>query len=311
MKIKRILVPLDGSETADNAMHIALNLAEKTGSQIELLNIIPVYVAPSTLTPNTSYAWVAEYLEKLKITNEEMLSQALKNAKKAAPNIVISKKMLEGRPASKIVKEAKKGEYDLITMGSSGLGGFGKIILGSVSNEVSHLSEVPVMFVKGRDTDEFKSFNKILIAIDGSENSKRAQKLGLEIAEAFNAEVDLLNIVSIGVEDIPVLPYPMKPILTYTVPGWVQPYSSEYMKESEEFLSKSLEDARRAKPSLTITKKIFEGKPANRILKASKEGNYDMIVMGGTGWGNVGSLFLGSVSSNVVNNSEIPVTVVK
>jgi nucleotide-binding universal stress UspA family protein len=311
MRIKRILVPLDGSETADSALSIALNLAEKTGSHIELLNIVPLYVMPSTLTPNTSYAWIEEYLEKMKSSNEKMLSEALKKAKTAAPNIIVSKKMLEGRPASKIVKEAKKGEFDLITMGSSGLGGFSRIILGSVSNEVSHLSEVPVMFAKSRDTNMLKSFNKILIAIDGSENSKRAQEFGLEIAEAFNAEVELLNIVSIGVENIPVLPYPMKPIATYTVPGWVQPYSSEYLKESEDFLSKSLENARKTKPNLTISKKIIEGKPANEILKASKEGKYDLIVLGSVGLGNVGSIFLGSISSKVVNNSEIPVILVK
>jgi nucleotide-binding universal stress UspA family protein len=240
-----------------------------------------------------------------------MLSEALLKANTKAPELNITKKMLEGRPANRIVDEAKEGDFDLIVMGSHGLGGLDRIILGSVSSEVSYSSEVPVMLIKQKDDELLESVNKILVPVDGSEKSKKAQHFALELAENFGADVDLLNVVSIGVEDIPVLPYPMQPTATRNIPDWIQPYSIEYKKESENFLSKFLKKARKSKPELKISKKIAEGKPADGILEVSEEGNYDMIVMGGSGWGNISSILLGSVSSRVANNSKIPVTIVK
>jgi nucleotide-binding universal stress UspA family protein len=314
VKLKKILVPLDGSDAADAAMNMALNLAEKAGSEIELLNVVRLYVAPLTLSPGASYAWAGNYLDDLRSTNEKMLSEALKRAKAKTPELKISTKMLEGRPASRIVEEAKEGDFNLIVMGSSGLGGISSVVLGSVSSEVAHSSYVPVMITRQKDDKKTGSVDKILIPIDGSEKSQHAQKYGLRLAEIYDAEVDLLHVFSIGVEDVPVFPYPMQPRKDYPVnviPEWIQPYSSEYKKESEGFLTETLEKARAAKPNLKISKKLTDGRPAEGILKVSEEGDYDMIVLGGSGWGNIGSLILGSVSSKVTNNSMIPVTLVK
>lgn len=100
-------------------------------------------------------------------------------------------------------------------------------------------------------------------------------------------------------------------VTTKQARAWVQPYTTEYMKESEGYWSQFYKRAKASHPQLEISKKMVEGRPSDIILKMSEDGDYDMIILVGSGWGNIGGLFLGSVSSKVVNKANIPVTVVK
>ena len=65
------------------------------------------------------------------------------------------------------------------------------------------------------------------------------------------------------------------------------------------------------KPSLKISKRLAEGYASEEILKDAEKGHHDLIIMGSRGMGLVSSLLLGSVSSRVVNQAEIPVLIVK
>ena len=65
------------------------------------------------------------------------------------------------------------------------------------------------------------------------------------------------------------------------------------------------------KPSLKISKRLAEGYDSEEILKDAEKGHHDLIIMGSRGMGLVSSLLLGSVSSRVVNQAEIPVLIVK
>ena len=60
----------------------------------------------------------------------------------------VTKELVEGRPADKIVETAKEGMFDLIVIGSRGLGGIKEFFLGSVSNRVADKAPCPVLIVK-------------------------------------------------------------------------------------------------------------------------------------------------------------------
>lgn len=150
--IKKILVPLDGSEPADKALDFALDLAEKYSADIVLLTVVP-YVGMPLLPPvagvqPTPPAAVDTYLKELKASHEKVLSEALKKAKKIKPNLKVSAKLFVGRPADKIVETAKEGNFDIIVMGSRGLGGVKEFLLGSVSDRVADEAACPVLIVK-------------------------------------------------------------------------------------------------------------------------------------------------------------------
>ncbi|HDQ05167.1 MAG TPA: universal stress protein [Candidatus Bathyarchaeota archaeon] len=151
--IKKILVPIDGSKHSDRALDYALDLAEKYSADIQLVSVAQPVVAtgPMFLTqPILPPASTAMYVKEIEAAHKKMLSEALKKAKESKPDIKISKKLVTGRPADKIVEIADKGNFDLIVMGSRGTGGIKEFFLGSVSDRVADEAPCPVVIVKYR-----------------------------------------------------------------------------------------------------------------------------------------------------------------
>ena len=89
-----------------------------------------------------------KYLEELVTFHKKVLLEASKKAKKLKPKVKVSKKMLKGRAADKIVETANNGGFDLIVIGSRGLGGIKEFFLGSVSDRVADEAKCPVLIVK-------------------------------------------------------------------------------------------------------------------------------------------------------------------
>jgi nucleotide-binding universal stress UspA family protein len=149
--IKKILVPIDGSKHSDRALDYALDLAEKYSADIQLVSVAQSVVAagPMFLTqPMLPPASTAMYVKEIETAHKKMLSEAFKKAKESKPRIKVSKKLVTGRPADKIVEIANEGNFDLIVMGSRGAGGIKGFFLGSVSDRVADLARCPVLLVK-------------------------------------------------------------------------------------------------------------------------------------------------------------------
>ncbi|MDH5795060.1 MAG: universal stress protein [Candidatus Bathyarchaeota archaeon] len=151
--IGKILVALDGSESADRALDFALDLAEKYSANMVLLSVVPfatvplVPSPPASMQPATPIA-VETYSKALREKHEEMLSEAVKKAKKVKPSLNVTTQLVEGRPSDRIIETAEKGDFDLIVIGSRGLGGIKKLFLGSVSDRVADEAKCPVLIVK-------------------------------------------------------------------------------------------------------------------------------------------------------------------
>ena len=154
--IKKILVAFDGSEPAHKALDFALELAEKYSSELLLLNvyqpIIPLFHfptmtvmgSPPVITPVT----MAAFSKELKAQHEKVLLKAVKKVNRDKPNLKVSTMLSEGRPSDKIVEVAKEGKFNLVVMGSRGIGGIKEIFLGSVSDRVADEAQCSVLIVK-------------------------------------------------------------------------------------------------------------------------------------------------------------------
>jgi nucleotide-binding universal stress UspA family protein len=151
--IKKILVALDGSEAADKAFDYALSIGERYSANIVLLSAVqPILVpnvaySPAATTPIPPMV-MGEYSEELKEKHKKVLSNALKKAEKVKPKVEISMKLVEGRPSDRIIETAKTEDFDLVVMGSRGLGGIKEFLLGSVSDRVADEVPCPVLIVK-------------------------------------------------------------------------------------------------------------------------------------------------------------------
>jgi len=152
--MKKILAPIDGSELADKALILALGLAQKCNAEVEILHVIPpisVSVTPYPVMGESHVIppqWLNTYYKQATEESGKMLSEAMKLAQSRAEDLKITSKLGDGRPSDAIIAEAEDGDYDLIVMGSRGLGGVKGLILGSVSNQVVHESKRPVLIVK-------------------------------------------------------------------------------------------------------------------------------------------------------------------
>ena len=146
--MKKILVAFDGSEQSDKALDFALDLASKYSAQIALINVIPFSPISDSSVVIPYGADYATFYKERRSANEKMLAEALNKAKNFQKTLQITKKLIEGRPAEKIVETAKEGMFDLIVIGSRALGGIKEYFLGSVSNRVADKAPCPVLIVK-------------------------------------------------------------------------------------------------------------------------------------------------------------------
>lgn len=142
--MKKILVATDGSENANKALVESIHLAEALNLNIDILNVMKDIVISPYMQLDSYNIQTTEEIEK---QGQEILENALKlfGNFKGQVNTILK----IGDPADTIIRESEKEEYDLIVMGSRGLGTFSRAMLGSVSNKVlNHAKTKNVLIVK-------------------------------------------------------------------------------------------------------------------------------------------------------------------
>jgi nucleotide-binding universal stress UspA family protein len=145
--VKKILVALDGSKESKKALNFALELAEITSAELELLTVVPpVFLHSHSIHVLKSEA-IADCAKELETGFREVLSKVQKELQKKKIGFKVSTRLEKGEPDEKIVNRAERGKFDMIVMGSRGLGGRVSA-LGSVSSRVVDKASCPVVIVK-------------------------------------------------------------------------------------------------------------------------------------------------------------------
>ena len=140
----------------------------------------------------------------------------------------------------------------------------------------------------------------ILVPIDGSESSWHALRYARTLGEKFDSIITVVHIVQ---------PHYALPTL---VPLNEIPFISINIEEVEETGYKIIELANEEMQNYPNVKTLLEfGHPSERILSLTKDGDYNLIVIGSRGLSSISEFFLGSISATVSQQSTIPVTIVK
>jgi nucleotide-binding universal stress UspA family protein len=148
--ILKILVPSDGSKTANKAAAYAVDLAKQLKASIIVLSVIDqrsliARTVPAAETPRRTIEPIEDYLKE---AAEGYAGEIKKLCDKKGVASKIFIKM--GHPVEEIVKEAKKSKADLIVMGSHGRSALSATVLGSVSYGVIHNDKrIHVLIVRG------------------------------------------------------------------------------------------------------------------------------------------------------------------
>jgi len=145
--IRKILVALDGSDHAERALDFALDLAHQYSAEVQLVTVVPPVFLPVYSFYIVKSKSIADATIQLENSFRGVLLKAEEKVKKEKPNLKVSTKFEHGNPDEKIVETAKRGNFDIIVMGSRGLGRR-NYALGSVSSRVADNAPCPVLIVK-------------------------------------------------------------------------------------------------------------------------------------------------------------------
>jgi nucleotide-binding universal stress UspA family protein len=145
---KKILVPLDGSEHSLKALDIAADLAEKYGSELILLHVVPSGEVPKALQ---KWAKTEQFLDPPEAIYEQAIADGILGSAEArlGGNKVASVKHVteHGDAAVRILQVAVREKADLIVLGTRGLTDLQGLVLGSVAHKVTHAAPSTVITV--------------------------------------------------------------------------------------------------------------------------------------------------------------------
>ncbi len=147
--ISKILVPTDGSKTAQKAAGYAIGLAKKLNASVIILSVIDKRSLTSQTVPATATSvHITEPVEDYLREAAEVYIGKIK--KLCDKNGVRSKSLITtGHPVEEIVKEAERSRASLIVMGSSGKSALEAMVIGSVTSGVIHKdTKLPLLLVK-------------------------------------------------------------------------------------------------------------------------------------------------------------------
>ena len=138
-------------------------------------------------------------------------------------------------------------------------------------------------------------FEKILVTVDGSRNSAKASKVAIEIAKKFDGKITLIHVYS---------------VTACKHAGMRFDKCVQALRKAGAGILVNREKKVKAE-GVKVEKMLMEGHIVEGIIKTSREGEYDLIVMGARGLSRIKELLLGSVSTGVTRHARCPVLVVK
>lgn len=295
---RRILVPVDFSSCAREALRYALALAETHDAAVYVLHVYTLdeYFAYDPAVDSPRAAVQQQLLQENRACAQHLL-QRLVDELEGHTSIAEVKLTESMAIAPAIISYARQYAADWIVMGTHGWRGIRHLVLGSVAEEVVRDASCPVLLIREEEgSSPTLSLQRILVPTDFSEASEVAIALGARIARAYASQLDLLHIIE---------PLPFSGALTgfMTVHDMV-PKISDRSQAKLKLLRASLVD-----DDVPTRLHMMEGYPATRIHEAAEALSADLIVMTTRGLSAWQRLFIGSVVARVVRTTACPVLV--
>lgn len=295
---KKILVPLDRSSLAEQALGTAEAIASASNGEISLVVARPMAPYDGSMIDAWSDARDPEDVSYVRRIADEVARGA---------RIVATGSVATGKAADAICRRAHDVEADLIVMTSHGRTGFSRAWLGSVTDTVIRQAAVPVLMLRMNDDIEVLGhgqpaplFHRILVPLDGSTTSSSVLPPALSLARCSDATLILLRVVM--------------PVPIYMIESQVPAYPTMIPdaeatrlveREAEEDL-RALATSLEHETSLKVETRVeVADAAAKAILGVAKRDHIDLIAMTTHGRG-LSRAVLGSVTDKVLRGSDLP-----
>ena len=295
---KKILVPLDGSATAEAVLPYVEAFAAGFKIPVQLLSVIDIGAMTTHLAPER-----VRHLENIIAGEEEKCASYLDNVAKIFSHSAADCRIVRGTPAE-IVLESTQDERDtLIAMATHGRSGAKRWLLGSVAEKVLRGTTNPLFLVRAAaaKTSPQKIINSIVVPLDGSPLAERILPTVCRWARALDVEVTLVRAF-----EFPTVAYVSSEIY---LPDYDQ-FREEARREAAAYL-KEKEVGLVAEGVRTVSILTLEGPAADEIINYAQSAPGAVIAMSTHGRSGVQRWLLGSVTEKVVRHAGDPVLVVR
>lgn len=295
--LERVLLATDGSEDAAVAARAAIDLCNLSGSELHVVHVFE-------FIPPREYVSVAirarsPFASSHKGT--EILNEQISLVERAG-GVVHQAHLRMGSPVNEILITAQDIGASLVVVGSRGLGGVKRLLMGSVSERVVSYAACPVLVLRSREATWPPS--RVIIADDGSEYALGAGKFGALIGGLFGAEATLAQV------------YPRALESQRADGGAVARLVDSELRRAERLLverSDTLAPALGKRPSVQLIadegSETIDGIAMTLLDVAEAAGEPTLLIVGSRGLGAVERIRLGSVSTKVTRASDMPVLV--
>jgi nucleotide-binding universal stress UspA family protein len=290
--LRNLLVPLDGSELAEQALPLAVSIAKQVGATLYLARVVPLSVQFSVET------WPA--VEEARGYLENTVARV-----RTVADVPVEMSVLTGNIGERLEENARDVKADLVVLTTHGRGPLSRFWFGSIADELIRRLPVALLAVHPRqappDLRALPALSRILIPLDGSPLAERILSPAQALGRPWKVDYTLFQSV-----------YPM------TVPAY----------EAAFYASGSVDDAvlaqarRNAHDYLETIALMFRSEalpvrtvvaahlhPALAILEAAELERADVIAIATHGRGGLGRLLLGSVADKVLRGATIPVLI--
>jgi nucleotide-binding universal stress UspA family protein len=296
----KILIPLDGSRTAEKVLPYARYLAARFKIPIELLAVIDIAEMAAHMSADT-----ARFLDTLIDDGVKRSTIYLGGVARTFPGSNVKISVERGRAEEVIIARGTADMAMLITMATHGRSGLNRFLLGSIAEKVLRGTVNPLLLV--RATEEAKpdgevTLKSIIVPLDGSELAESVLPMAAGMAKKLDLEIELFRAYHIpsyaytGDEGYPIN-------YEELVRGRVRDEASEYLDK------KATELKKLAVPKVSCVTK--EGFAADEIISLGLKTPDNLIAMCSHGRSGVQRWVLGSVAETVVRYSGDPVLITR
>ncbi|MEI6775754.1 MAG: universal stress protein [Chloroflexales bacterium] len=303
-----LLVPLDGSALAEQALPIVRSLAALVPTKVHLLRVIAPSLVRSVVRHEAVLLGVAgdtlgDQDEQADQMREALQAEAESYLQAEADTLngqvaEVHQEVVFGLPAEKIVEIAARLGESMIVMATHGKSGLLRWALGSVTTRVLQLTAHPVLLARGSDisqTAQAPALRRIMVALDGSIEAERTLPLAAGLARVADADILLAQVVAPDNT-------PIAALTADHATGRLRELAFSYLDHVAQEMSQ--EAGRR------ITTTVPVGHVAEEIVEEAARKHIDLIVLGRHGMSGAQPAFLGGTAQKVSQASTVPLLVV-
>ncbi|HEY7395036.1 MAG TPA: universal stress protein [Gemmatimonadaceae bacterium] len=294
---RKLLVPLDRSPLAEQALGQAAALARASQAEIEIVLVHQ----PFPFGSFTDASRDAQVLDQDRQYLESIAAELISGS-----NVPVTPTVLRGEAIETITQRVADAGADLVVMTSHGRTGIAHAWFGSVAAGVLRQSTVPVLILrpvegKTRRDAARHLFKRILIPVDGSALSVEVFGAATSLAQCSGAQITLLRVVQ------PIMLLTVDPsIASVYVPAIVdEPLTKRLTEEATEQLAGVARRLQEESHGDVETQVVVDPRIAAAIIDFAHGHHIDVIAMSTHGRG-MSRLFLGSVADKVLRGSELP-----